>query len=243
MCYNRKGIIKNRKESPMKKQIVLLLLAVCMCLLTACQLSQPSISISEDGYWIINGEKTDVKAQGPQGEKGEDATVTDENPLGLAFFLKDDGTYVVEIGQAKYLSIITIPATYKGKAVTEIGKEGFRDSSNLTSITIPDSITKIGDFAFYGCSGLRSVTIPDSVTEIGSYAFYNCSGLTSVIIGNSVTEIGNSAFNGCYKLVEIINHSSLNLTAGSEENGYVAYYAKEVHTGTSKIVNVNDYLF
>ncbi|MBQ7291375.1 MAG: leucine-rich repeat domain-containing protein, partial [Clostridia bacterium] len=51
------------------------------------------------------------------------------------------------------------------------------------------------------------------------------------------------AFNSCYKLVEVINHSSLDITAGSDTNGYVAYYAKEVHSGESKIVDVNGYLF
>ena len=29
-----------------------------------------TVEISEDGYWVINGEKTDVKAQGGDGEKG-----------------------------------------------------------------------------------------------------------------------------------------------------------------------------
>ena len=75
--------------------------------------------------------------------------------------------------------------------------------------------------AFGGCSGLTSVTIPDSVTSIGDYAFYSC-----------------------YKLVEVINRSSLNITKGSENNGYVAYYALNVKDGgNSDIINQNGYLF
>jgi hypothetical protein len=64
-----------------------------------------------------------------------------------------------------------------------------------------------------------------------------------VTIPDSVTTIGDDAFFDCYKLVEVINNSSLNITAGSSDNGYVAYYAKEVHTGDSKIVNKDGYLF
>ena len=45
-------------------------------------------------------------------------------------------------------------------------------------------------------------------------------------MGGSVTSIGGSAFYNCYKLVEVINHSSLNITPGSSNYGYVAYYAK-----------------
>ena len=123
----------------------------------------------------------------------------DTNPQGLDFYPKDDGTYVVAVGNAKYLSNITIPATYCGKAVTEIARSGFSSCPNLVNIAIPDSVTSIGENAFNGCS-LTSIVIPNSVTEIGYGAFYNCTSLTSVVIGNSVTEIGAFAFYGCTSL-------------------------------------------
>ena len=49
----------------------------------------------------------------------------------------------------------------------------------------------------------------------------------------------------CYKLIEVINRSNLVITKGENSNGGIAYYAKEVHSGTTKIniVNLNDYLF
>ena len=224
----------------MKKILCMLALIVALvCVVASCNKS-PEITISEDGYWVINGEKTDVKAQGEQGiqgekgdkgDKGDSATATDENPLGLTFFLKDDGTYAVEIGQAKYLSKIEIPATYKGKAVTEVGVFGkggglgvansvlkeiaipnsvttignsaFSGCTALTSITIPDSVTSIGDDAFRDCTALTSVTIPDSVTSIGGYAFQYCSSLTSITIPDSVTSIGNHAFFNCSSLTSV----------------------------------------
>ena len=198
----------------MKKILcALLLITVFVFGFASCNEAQaPQITISDDGYWVINGEKTGVKAQGEkgdkgdqgeqgiQGEKGEDATATDENPLGLAFFLKDDGTYAVEIGQAKYLSKIEIPAIYKGKAVTEVGSFG---SEILKEITIPNSVTSIDSYAFYRCTALTSVTIGDSVTSIGDSAFSNCSALTSVTIPDSVTSIGRNVFYGCEALTSV----------------------------------------
>ena len=62
----------------------------------------PTITISDDGYWVINGEKTNVKAE---------ATAESENPYELDFFPQDDGTYVVSAGKAKYLSNSSRAAT------------------------------------------------------------------------------------------------------------------------------------
>ncbi len=137
---------------------------------------------------------------------------------------------------------LTLPASYNGENY-EIYKYAFYDNDQITSVTIPDGVTSIGSYAFAFCGSLTSATIGNSVTSIGEDAFYNCNNLLSVTIGKGVTSIEAKAFEWCEKLVEIINKSSLNLFAGSNANGCVAYYAKEVHTGTSKIVNKNDYLF
>ena len=81
--------------------------------------------------------------------------------------------------------------------------------------------------------------------EIYKYAFSNCFLLSSITIGINVTSIGDYAFAKCSKLVEIINKSkNLNITKGSENNGYVGYYALNVKTsGESEVVNKDGFLF
>ena len=139
------------------------------------------------------------------------------NKNGYLFYTYDGVNYLVKYAGSD--TQLTLPAHYNGENYN------------------------IYKYAFLCCYSLTSITIPNSVTSIGSHAFEYCSSLTSATIGNSVTSIGSYAFNGCSSLVEVIDKSSLDITKGSYGNGYVASCALEVHSGESKIVNNNGYLF
>ena len=116
-----------------------------------------------------------------------------------------------------------------GESVTSIPARLFR-YANITSVTIGSNVERIGSSAFDSCSNLTEITISDSVTSIGYQAFYNCYSLTKITIPDSVTSISSRAFYGCVKLMEVYNQSALNISAGITNNGYVAYYAKNVYT-------------
>ena len=129
----------------------------------------------------------------------------------------------------KYKGNVIIPdeIIYNNNAyiVTEIGREAFRECTELTNvelpntianigynafyktalkdIIIPNSVTNIDSRAFFECTGLTTIEIPNSVTKIGSYAFCWCYGLTSITIGNGLTSIGSNAFESCNKLTSI----------------------------------------
>ena len=124
----------------------------------------------------------------------------------------------------------------KNSQLSSIGPGAFNYCYSLESITIPESVTNIGSDAFIYCYGLRSVTFGENsqLTSIGDGAFNWCESLESITIPASVTSIGEWAFVECYRLVEVWNLSKLNITAGSEDNGYVGYYAKRVETEPSE---------
>ncbi len=153
-----------------------------------------------------------------------------------------DGLPVTHIGDSVFGYSSKITGIVIPKGIVSIGERAF-SGCKITSVVIPDSVETIGEGAFSSCSNLSEITLGKSVTVIGETAFYQCVRLTSITIPDSVTSIGDRAFDGCYKLVEVINHSALDIIAGSEDNGYIGYYAKEVHTGESRIVNNNGYLF
>lgn len=150
---------------------------------------------------------------------------------------------VTSIGSCAFENCTSLTSVTIPDSVTTIASSAFENCTSLASITIPNSVTTIGDNAFMSCDALTSIVIPNSVISIGSEAFLFCRNLVSVTIGSGVTSIGDDAFASYNRLVEVINKSSLNITAGSTDYGYVGYWAKEVHTGESKIVNKDDFLF
>lgn len=175
----------------------------------------------------------------------ENATQQTSNPLKCAekLYLDDgEGNYslvtdlvipddVTKISDyafsgATCLQSVTVPA-----GVTSIGKNAFDGCIGLTSFVFADgsALTTIGDGAFNNAKKLTSFTVPSSVTTIGKNAFDGCIGLTSIIVPAKVTTIGDDAFDNCSKLATVVNYSKdITLTAGSSDNGKVAYYATSV---------------
>ncbi|MDE6535535.1 MAG: leucine-rich repeat domain-containing protein [Muribaculaceae bacterium] len=86
---------------------------------------------------------------------------------------------------------------------------GFRNSYNLTSVTVYDGITTIGPSLFEGCNALKTISFPASVVSIGNKAFADCSSLNSIELPSSLSAIDEAAFLGCSALASIQLPSSL----------------------------------
>ncbi len=124
---------------------------------------------------------------------------------GLIYKRSKDRSYYIVTGLGEWNdSALTIPATYKGLPVKEIGASAFKGQLDLTQIVISDGITKIGDNAFKRCNKLKKITIPSSVVSIGYKAFESCYHLQEFSIPNSVTSIGDFAFECCWSLTEFV---------------------------------------
>ncbi len=149
-----------------------------------------------------------------------------------------------------------------------IGEGVFYNCTSLTSLTggTKDTLTKIGLNAFNGTklltldnggyyvslfgnsryvltsivSGTRSFTVNNTTEMIADGAANNViTTLNQITISSSVKHICSSAFSGCSKLFEVYDFSNyVTLLVGSPSNGYVAQYAKVVHT-----TNAESYLY
>lgn len=161
---------------------------------------------------------------------------------------------IISLGKYSFAGRNGLKEIQLPEGLKTIGTAAFRKCTSLESITIPSTVTNIRGYAFDYCTceivwdnptitTLKdssfynylgtNIVIPSTVTKIESYAFMFCSNLTSVIIGENVTSIGTYAFKNCDNLKTVYNLSSLEFTIGSEEYGYVAYYADNVYTKLS----------
>lgn len=160
--------------------------------------------------WIVATNWASLYANGYKFIKVSEYYGTD----GLAYTLNEDGeSYTCSgVGTATD-TVISIGQVYNDKPVTVIGNSAFV-YCKITGVIIGSNVTRIERDAFSNCTNLTSITIPASVTNIGQYAF-----------------------NGCNSLIEVYNKSSLDIVAGSIDNGYVGYYAKNIYTdeGGSKL--------
>ncbi len=123
----------------------------------------------------------------------------------------------------------------------------FNAGSNGNGITVKigANVKKIPAKLFYSSSG--ELGVPKIVEvqfeanseceSIGAEAFRCLNYLVSITVPQLVTEIGDKAFEKCFKLIQVQNLSQLSITVGATDNGYVAYYAKNVYgaSGQSKL--------
>ena len=79
-----------------------------------------------------------------------------------SFSILNDGTVRFDKMQDKKFSgTFYLPKKIYGRKVTQIGKDAFRDCTEITDITILSTITEIGGNAFADCTSLKTVTFED----------------------------------------------------------------------------------
>ncbi|MBR2254515.1 MAG: leucine-rich repeat protein [Candidatus Methanomethylophilaceae archaeon] len=79
-------------------------------------------------------------------------------------------------------------------SVTTVGKDAFKDNSEIESVTMGWDITRIYNSAFAGCTNLKNVSLNFSLKTIESNVFAGCTALEYVSFGAGLTGVSATAF-------------------------------------------------
>lgn len=118
--------------------------------------------------------------------------IDDMNPKRVKVTFDGEGSYTGDVVIPKVVVNNSTPYT-----VTEIGRDAFKGSAGLTSVSMPESIVHLGVNAFEGCSGLSSITIPVGIGALPTELFKGCTGLKSIELPDDVAKLDIGVFDGC----------------------------------------------
>lgn len=77
---------------------------------------------------------------------------------------------------------ITVPNTWQGEPVCEIGKYAFAGQEQLKRVTLPSSIVCIDNHAFFNCRNLEQLWLNNGLHSVGDGAFKNCRSLHHISV-------------------------------------------------------------
>ena len=134
------------------------------------------------------------------------------------------GGYTVSGGKYYCDTVVELPDTVNGKALTTIAAKAFKDNLHIETVIIPSAVTTIEAEAFSGCTNLKtivfktktrseiitlsvssmsgSIKTESGVISIGDRAFYGCENLSAMDL-SSIRSIGENVFDGCKALAEL----------------------------------------
>ena len=121
---------------------------------------------------------------------------TREQESGLKYKLINNRTEYQVVGGGTALGDVVMESVYRGKPVTSIAADAFKNNKKITSLVVGSNVREIGKNAFLK-SDIISITLPDSLVKIGEYAFQSCKQLTAISLPAGVTEISPYMFSWC----------------------------------------------
>jgi outer membrane biosynthesis protein TonB len=141
------------------------------------------------------------------------------------------GAFMVT-GCQKYLQTVTL-----SEGIEYIGKNAFRQLSNLKTVNLPSTLTSIGQAAFGLCTSLTGITLPEHLETLSKECFKE-SGLQSITLPASLTVIKPDTFRECESLETIIFPENLKRFEGGAFWG-TPWLAKKRNEREDHLVIVN----
>ncbi|MCR5799567.1 MAG: leucine-rich repeat protein [Lachnospiraceae bacterium] len=160
----------------------------------------------------------------------------------MNFFLCDTFATIVGVGKDAFKDVSNVKNLTMAKEISFIGDSAF-ENSFLGTVSL-SSDAKIGNRAFYGCTKLSQADLPEGIRRIGAEAFYGCP-LKDIVIPDSCTYIGPGAFadSSALSTVTFANGGSSNPKTIAKFAFYDDIALNSVSFGESHITELGDAVF
>ncbi len=160
----------------------------------------------------------------------------------MDYFLCDTFATIVGVGKDAFKNVSNVKTLEMAKEISFIGDSAF-ENSFLATVSL-SSDAKIGNRAFYNCTKLSSVDMPEGIRRVGAEAFFGCP-IKELVIPDSCNYIGPGAFAKSGNLASVIFASNGSTNEKNIEK--FAFYddlaLNNVEFGSSYITNIGDACF
>lgn len=119
--------------------------------------------------------------------------------------------------EEKCLEIVEFEERIRGKVVTSIENEAFKDKECIKEVIFSPMIKAIGNDAFKNCKSLKNV-IFSNVESIGNGCFEGCISLNRIEFSPNLESIGEYGFFNCNSLVEVVFFQAISIGKSCFEN-------------------------
>lgn len=226
----------------MKNKIVMLLLAVIMVLLCACEDSLTTkegteglvYKAYEGGYIVTSYTGSEVNVVIPDTHNDMPVTgIAEECFEGSDIQSILIGRNVEVIEEAAFRSCTMLKEVTLSASLSKLGGRngGYNTSGaagvfahciNLKKITfnLECPLEYIDAGTFSECELLESLILPNNVSQIGNWAFNGCTSLTNIEIPENVTSIGEDAFANCTAIKSIAIPETVTWVGGGAFRGF-----------------------
>ena len=193
--------------------VLCLITAVAACFSVGCSGGGNSVTVTfvqsgktVDTITVKSGEKiNENKVKSPERDYDECVTewnfdfslpVTEDVTVETVFYTDGvefapslKGDYYFVSGYKGATDQVYLPDFYRGKPVTAIKADAFKDNLVVVSVRLPANLISVGDNAFKHCQNLQAADLPDTVTSLGVSAFEDCQSLRLFKLPPKITKI------------------------------------------------------
>lgn len=97
----------------------------------------------------------------------------------LHYTIKNQEVTITGVSDDFNASYYDIPSTIEDYPVTTIGKEAFKDCTQLVGLTVPNTVKTVNSYAFSGCTNLESIYFKDGDNSSNNYSYNQDNGFES----------------------------------------------------------------